>query len=211
MNEAESKVNLQGDDKGIQFLLEEYRNIAATHDHMRDSINRMFYYFLLLSAVPFTVATIIFRDTEFDIHSLPPSMGWLLVIIGAGILFLSLAAASGRLRQNQYAKTVNCIRRYFADNYTTISPYLLLPTTSDLPHTRNLGHVFWYLCAMTLVGGTYECLGTFSLFRASFYIGLVAFLVYCAVFSLLLLLIFRGYAQKANQEGKDASPRQAED
>ena len=39
-------------DASVEFLLEEYRNIAATHDRMRDVINRMFYYFLLLSAVP---------------------------------------------------------------------------------------------------------------------------------------------------------------
>ena len=195
MEHPESTSRSEIQEPGVQFLLEEYRNIAATHDRMREGINRMFYYFLLLTAVPFTVASIIFHDAKFDILTLPSSMGWLLVIVGAMILFLSLSLAAARLRQNQYAKAVNCLRRYFADNYQTISPYLMLPTTSELPRTRDLGHVLWYLCAMTLVGGTYECLGAFSLFGTCFYIGLLAFLIYSLVFYLLLELMLRGYSK----------------
>ncbi len=205
MNEAQSKANFQGQDPGVQFLLEEYRNIAATHDHMRDGINRMVYYFLLLTAVPFTVATIAFRDVEFDMLSLPTSMVWLLVIIGASILFLSLAAVSARLRQNQYAKTVNCIRLYFADNHVAISPYLLLPKTSAMPRTRDLGHVTWYLCIMTLVGGAYESLAALSLFGAQFYVGLLAFLAYLVFFRGLGALIFRGYSEKVHEKDRRAS------
>jgi hypothetical protein len=187
--ELERKVQVRG--TGVRFLLEEYRNIAATHDRMRDIINHMFYYFLLLSAVPFTVATIVLQDADFDILSIPQSLGWLFVIISASILFLSLSCASARFRQNQYAKTVNCIRRYFADNDASIVSYLHLPITSEKPEVRYLGHVVWYLAAMTLVGGTYTCFGVFSLIGVGFLTGLVAFLVYVIIFALLAWLVYK--------------------
>lgn len=193
MKHSESGQDLERQNPGEHFLLEEYRNIAATHDHMRESITRMFYYFLLLSAVPFTMATIIFRDAEFNIFAFPKSMGWLLIIIGVMILFLSLSMTAGRLRQNQYAKTVNDIRRYFSEKHPVISPYLYLPKTSKLPHTRSLGHVKWYIYAMILIGATYELLGAFSVVGALFYIGISAFLTYCFIFLFLKWLIFRGY------------------
>jgi hypothetical protein len=179
------------EDYGVEFLLEEYRNIAATHDRMRDVINHMFYYFLLLTAVPFTVATIVFRDTEFDIQALPLSIGWLFTIISASILFLSLACASARFRQNQYAKTVNRIRAYFADHNTQILPYLLLPTSDELPHTNYLGHVFWYLLSMALIGGIYAALGAFSLFGFCARIGFTSAFIYLVLFVLLLWFIYR--------------------
>lgn len=175
---------------GVEFLLEEYRNIAATHDRMRDVINRMFYYFLLLSVVPFTVATIVFRETEFDIQQLPTSIGWLFMITSASILFLSLASASARWRQNQYAKTVNRIRAYFVEHNTAIAPYLFLPTTGELPGTRHLGHVVWYLLSMALIGGIYAALGAFSLFGFCGCTGFASVSIYLALFVFLLWFIY---------------------
>jgi hypothetical protein len=151
----------------------------------------MFYYFLLLSAVPFTVATIVFRETEFDIQKLPTSIGWLFTIISASILFLSLASASARWRQNQYAKTVNHIRAYFADRDVQIKPYLLLPTTTELPRTSHLGHVLWYLGSMALVGGIYAALGAFSFFGFCARTGFASISIYLALFVFLLWFIYR--------------------
>lgn len=196
-------------DSSAEFLLEEYRNIAATHDRMRDAINRMFYYFLLLSAIPFTVASIVFQQTEFAIHKLPTSIGWLFTIISAGILFLSLASASARWRQNQYAKTVNLIRAYFADHDTGIAAYLLLPKTSELPQTRRLGHVFWYLLSMALIGGLYACFGAFAVFGYGFWTGLGSFLIYIAVFALLLLGIYKADFGKAANRATNVKPNKS--
>jgi len=197
MANTASNEDMRAQDSSVEFLLEEYRNIATTHDRMRDVINRMFYYFLLLSAVPFTVATIVFRETEFDIQKLPTSIGWLFTIISASILFLSLACASARFRQNQYAKTVNRIRHYFADHDTQILPYLLLPTSGELPRTNYLGHVFWYLLSMALIGGLYACLGAFSILSYNIWTGFGAFLVYLALFVLLVWFVYRTNFRKA--------------
>jgi len=192
-------------DSGVDFLLEEYRNIAATHDRMRDIINRMFYYFLLLSAVPFTVASIVFHETKFDIETLPTSIGWLFMIISASILFLSVASASARFRQNQYAKTVNRIRAYFVDRDKQISPYLLLPTTDESPRTNYLGHVLWYLLSMALIGGIYAALGAFSLFGFCARTGITSVFIYLALFVFLLWLIYKtNFMRRAKRtaEGK---------
>jgi len=198
-------VKLPRENPSVEFLLEEYRNIAATHDRMRDIINRMFYYFLLLTAIPFTVASIVLHGTEFNILSIPQSLGWLFVIISASILFLSLACASARFRQNQYAKTVNGIRGYFANNDATILPYLYLPTATEKPRIAYFGHVFWYLLAMTLVGGTYACFGSFSLLSANFLTGLGAFLGYTCVLALFIWLNLRPYLRKASEQSPDLS------
>lgn len=200
MAEKKLKEESQRQYLSVEFLLEEYRGIAATHDRMRGIINQMFYYFLLLAAVPFTVASIVLRGTEFTILSIPQSLGWLFVIISASILFLSLACASARFRQNQYARTVNGIRAYFADNDATILPYLYLPTATEKPQIKYLGHVFWYLLAMTLVGGTYACFGTFSLLSADFLTGLEAFVGYTCVLILFIWLSLRLYSRKASEQ-----------
>jgi hypothetical protein len=55
----------------ITFLIEEYKNIAATHDRLRDELGKLFNYFLLLSAFPFTVAGIVFRQGDFNLLAAP--------------------------------------------------------------------------------------------------------------------------------------------
>jgi hypothetical protein len=64
MSDAENK-------SGSAFLIEEYKNIAATHDKLRDVLVRLFNYFLLLSAFPFTVAGIVFRNGGFNLFAAP--------------------------------------------------------------------------------------------------------------------------------------------
>jgi hypothetical protein len=60
------------DDPKALFLIDEYKNIAATHDNLRDLLGKIFTNFLLLSAFPFTVAGIVFRNGGFDL-----SKAWL--------------------------------------------------------------------------------------------------------------------------------------
>jgi hypothetical protein len=62
------------DDPKALFLIDEYKNIAATHDNLRDLLGKIFTNFLLLSAFPFTVAGIVFRNGGFLIFSLPQAV-----------------------------------------------------------------------------------------------------------------------------------------
>ncbi len=108
----------------VAFLVEEYKNIAATHDKLRDLLARLFNYFLLLSAFPFTVAGIIFGRGEFDLLSAPMGLHFLFLIVGVGHLFLNLSFVHARLSQYRYDRTVNAIRKYFADNVPDLKDYL---------------------------------------------------------------------------------------
>src|SRR2546425_526516 len=99
----------------VLFLVEEYKNIAATHDKQRDMLSRLFNYFLLLSAFPFTVAGITFRAGGFDLMSAPVGLHILFLVVGIGHLFLGLTLVDARLGQYRYARTVNAIRKYFSD------------------------------------------------------------------------------------------------
>lgn len=149
-------------DPAAGFLLEEYKNIAATHDKLRDMLVRLFNYSLLLSAFPFTVAGFMFRDGTFDLLAAPVGLHLLFFTVGLGQLFLTLSLIDARLSQYRYAKTVNAIRRYFADNYKNIVDYLYLPTTTDVPSWEDLGYIKYQIRFMTLVGATFTAYGSYG-------------------------------------------------
>ena len=131
----------EGGADGVRFLFEEYKNVAATHDKLRDVIIRIFNYFLLLSAAPFTVAGVMYQAGGFNLLQAPPSMHILFLVVGAGHLFLALTILDARLSQYRYARTVNAIRQYFAETHREIAPYLYLPTDRTNPPFTRLGYV----------------------------------------------------------------------
>jgi hypothetical protein len=165
----------------IVFLIEEYKNIAATHDKLRDLLVRLFNYFLLLSAFPFTVAGIVFRNGGFNLFAAPGEIRILFVFVALGDLGLAVALVEVRLSQYRYARTVNAIRRYFKDSVPEIADYLYLPTSSDLPSWTSLGFVSPQLYFMLLTGGLFVACGTygfrglcFMLLAIAVYVGLYA-------------------------------------
>jgi hypothetical protein len=132
----------------IRFLLEEYKNIAQTHDRLRDVDMRLMYFILILSAFPFTLADFVFRDTEFDFFAAPLSLHLLFLIVGLSIFVLAFALLDARLGQYRYAKTVNEIRRYFAKKDPGLEEFLYLPTDRRIPDMNKLGFV-GYSCSLS--------------------------------------------------------------
>ena len=143
----------------VLFLVEEYKNIAATHDKLRDLLGRLFNYFLLLSAFPFTVAGIIFRDGGFNFASAPVSLHLLFIVVGVGHLFLALTLVDARLGQYRYARTVNAIRKYFLDHAPSLAPYLYLPVDSNVPSWEDLGYIGYQVHFMYGSGAAYTAYG----------------------------------------------------
>jgi hypothetical protein len=140
----------------ISFLIEEYKNIAATHDKLRDLLLRLFYYFLILSAFPFTILALMLRSQGgFDLWSPPNGLRLLFFFIGIGDLFLAVGLMDARLSQYRYAKTVNLIRSYFAHNAPSLKDFLYLPVDVSVPHWQRLGFVTHQLNFMNLVGTAY--------------------------------------------------------
>lgn len=176
---------------GIVFLIEEYKNIAATHDKLRDLLVRLFNYFLLLSAFPFTVAGIVFRNGGFNLFAVPGEIRILFIFVALGDLCLAVALVDARLSQYRYARTVNVIRRYFKESVPEISDYLYLPTRSDVPSWTSLGFVWPQLYFMLLTGGLFVACGTYG-FRSVCFM-LLAVGIYIGFYSALHVWTVRRY------------------
>src|SRR6266404_1588378 len=112
------------DSEKTAFLIEEYKNIAATHDRLRDLLVRLFNYFLLLSAFPFTVAGLVFRNGGFNLFAAPGEIRVLFLFVAIGDLCLAVALFDARLSQYRYARTVISIRKYFSDSFPAFAEYL---------------------------------------------------------------------------------------
>lgn len=148
-----------GDDPKALFLIEEYKNIAATHDNLRDLLAKIFTNFLLLSAFPFTVAGIVFRNGGFDLFSAPNGIHVVFIFAGCGDMLFALALLEARLGQYRYAHTVNLIRKYFTDNSPGLNEYLVLPTSASIPAWSSLGFVWYELVFMIVVATAFFAYG----------------------------------------------------
>src|SRR5712664_2842789 len=173
------------------FLIEEYKNIAATHDKLRDLLVRLFNYFLLLSAFPFTVAGIVFRNGGFNLFAAPEEIRILFLFVALGDLCLAVALFDARLSQYRYARTVNLIRKYFKDSVPQISDYLYLPTSTEIPSWTSLGFVWPQLYFMLLTGCLFVGCGVYGLCKLRW--TLVAVAAYLAFYSALHLWTVRRY------------------
>jgi hypothetical protein len=175
------------------FLIEEYKNIAATHDRLRDLLVRLFNYFLLLSAFPFTVAGLVFRNGGFNLFAAPGEIRILFLFVAFGDLCLAVALFDARLSQYRYARTVNSIRRYFSVSVPEISDYLYLPTSSEIPSWSSLGFVWPQLVFMLLTGALFVACGIYGV--RSPCVVVIAVVGYIFAYSVLHLWTIRRYKQ----------------
>lgn len=150
--------------ESTQFILEEYRTIAATHDKLRDIIVRLFNYFILMAALPFTVAGVVFSGREFNFLCAPTSLHLLFLLEGIIFLFVGLFIVDVRLDQYRYAHAVNATRKYFLDKDKSLLPYLVLPTRADLPPFSRLGFVSYQVGVVIGCGAVYVVYGSYGVF-----------------------------------------------
>lgn len=184
--ETEQPPSLQ--EATVRFLLEEYKNIAQTHDRLRDVGMRLMYFILILSAFPFTLAGFVFHDTEFDFFAAPLSLHLLFLIVGLSIFVLAYALLDARLGQYRYARTVNEIRRYFAMKDPGLEEFLYLPTDRRIPDMNKLGFVGIQLLFIVPVGGLFTGYGVVGFTGNPILRWVVGILVTGAYFSLFHLL-----------------------
>ena len=169
----------------VQFLLEEYKNIAQTHDRLRDVGMRLMYFILILCAFPFTLAGFVFREQEFDFFAAPLSLHLLFLVVGLGIFVLAYALLDARLGQYRYARTVNEIRRYFAENDANLQKFLYLPTSRKIPDMSNLGFVGIQLLFIVPIGGLFTAYGVIGITHDLVWrwvVGLVVITAYFVLF-----------------------------
>jgi hypothetical protein len=185
---SEAQLARTAQEPTVQFLLEEYRNIAQTHDRLRDVGMRLMYFILILSAFPFTLAGFVFRDTEFDFFVAPLSLHLLFLIVGLSVFVLAFALLDARLGQYRYARTVNEIRKYFAKKDPGLEDFLYLPVSRKIPDMNNLGFVGIQLLFIVPMGALFTAYGVVGFTDNSIWRWVAGILVTSAYLLLFYLL-----------------------
>ncbi len=191
----------------IGFLKKEYSGISKAFGDLYNVILKVFSFYLLLAAVPFTVAAIIFKSQEakLDLSNLPFSMSALLLLVSVLGFLTTLSMIHLRMEQILYAKTVNCIRRYFWDigekSEKELDNYLSLPITDALPPFLELWRsFFWQIALIGLIDGTYMAVAIANLEGLSLcwvsLTGLAFFLFHIGAYIWGALFRKRGYKIK---------------
>lgn len=188
-----------------RFMLEEYRNIAATHDKLRDVGVRLFNLSLILGAAPLALAGALSGGSnDFDLLAPPLSYAALAIAVGFGELILGLALLDIRLGQYRYARTVNLIRRYFATRDTDLRQYLYLPTSDSVPRNDSLGFVKYQLWFVRAMGSLFVGYGVSAWFSGDLQRGIA--LAVAVVVPWVASLVF----QRLYASGFDPRPRPPE-
>lgn len=191
----------------IEFMKQEYTGICQAFGDLYNVILKVFNFYLLLASVPFTLAAIIYKTlpTQFDLKDLPMPMSVLFPAVSIIGLFTTFSMIHLRMEQVLYARTVNCIRRYFCETDTsrakTIDNYLSLPTTDQSPPFFESGRAFfWQIIIIGFVDALYLLIGLIkfsglSLCLSWFFIGLF-FLLHILSYKRIALVRERNYKVK---------------
>ena len=125
------------------FMLEEYTQTNLGFFHLQTKINDWFKTFIALYGIPFTVlaAVIGLGDPidSLDPFDLPGIVAFLLAVIALLGCFVAMMIVSMRMEMILYKRTVNVVRRYFAEiekgnsGNLGIASFLILPTSDLFP------------------------------------------------------------------------------
>jgi hypothetical protein len=142
------------------YLIEELKILASSHDKLRELMARLFNYFLLISVAPITILSYAMRDRASLSN---PMVGATCIAVGFGNILLALALVEARFEQYRYARAVNLIRKYYSDQNPKIKSYLYLPTDAKSPRYENLGFVQYQTVIMVITAVIYLLVGPYSL------------------------------------------------
>lgn len=179
------------------FLIEEYKNIANTHDQLRNNIFMLFNYFLIASALPFTVLTLVQKISVPQINVL---IGLFFLLISCGDILLACSMIEAKLRQYSYARAVNLIRKNFSDSDKELGRYLGLPSDQSKPNFTDLGSTKYLIMFMFIVASVYLWAGLFFWFGSPIKINLISSLVLFLVLSLIQKKIIENYIKKHEKQ-----------
>ncbi len=139
------------------FMLEEYQQIAAAYFGLRDQLNNWFRVYLSLLAVPLTALALVLQITQPSqtpgLTDLPELISVILLAIAVLGFFTILMVVSTRTEMIMYARTINHVRKYFADLSTqgtgvALDGYLVLPSTDQYPRFYEPFHSTFIMVVM---------------------------------------------------------------
>jgi hypothetical protein len=154
-----------------EFMLKEYESIAAAHFDSQAGLRQQFRFYLIVVAVPLTVLGFALNRPagsglqvkDIGLLTLPPLVSSVFAGIGFLGMLLSLAMIHTAFDSVLYARTVNGVRKYFADRAlqlgVDLAPYFVMPTDKAKPHYFHFRAFFYQHILISFINAAYIWLG----------------------------------------------------
>jgi len=178
-----------------EFMIQEYDRISAAYFGLRDQVNEMFKAYLTLIGFPLTVLAAVIKLGEdkqvISVGDLPDVVSGLMIVVALLGFFAALMIISMRMEMILYARTINGVRRYFAQldivcpaatAHPSLVEHLVLPTSDAMPpFFESWRAMFWQVCMVGLLDGIVFGTAMQSLVRSGWLAAVVIGLVYAAL------------------------------
>ncbi len=160
------------------FMITEYDRISNAYFGLRDQVNEWFKAYLTLIGLPLTILAVVMKigenDSNITISSLPDVVSYLLILVSILGLFVTLSIVSMRMEMILYARTINCVRRFFATEESKLVPFLVLPTSDTKPpFYESCRAMFWQVLMIGFIDGIIITVGIYNLIKLSWYVSIV--------------------------------------
>ena len=192
------------------FMIQEYDRISTAYFGLRDQVNEWFKMYVTLIGLPLTVLAAVARfgsgSTTIDLNEVPTVVSVLLAVVSFLGIFVTFSIISMRMEMILYARTINGIRRFFADLDKTAMPrpqpselvkYLILPTSDTMPPFYEAGRAMFYqVILIGIMDGFISAIAIQNLFHIGWgWSGFLGLLI-----AGLHLFIYRGMAYIREKE-----------
>lgn len=203
----------------VNFALEEYDKIASAFFNLQDKISDWFRLYVAVIGLPIAVLAAVWNSQNGASDIRIPDLPYLVLVLSlvAGLLgfFISMIIVSIRFEMILYARTVNGIRRYFAEldgqhprrgkskSAPLLLDFLILPTNDGAPPFFEIWKaIFLQVLTMGLFNGS---------FITVFLIGLELLPLVCnlllgSLFGLFHLVAYWLFARRREQGWKHKFP-----
>jgi len=201
------------------FMLEEYKTIAAAFFDLSSQKSQMFRFYLILVAIPITlISALIGINNNSSIISsltfrLPLFVSMLIIIVSISGYLMTLIIADIRFECILYAKTVNLIRRFFVDidEEVKLNRYLVLPIKDSVPtfyesllrkESRAVSATFLEMILMGILNTSYFFIG-FTSILLNIYCWMQSF-IYSTIISVIVFIShYLSYKYLAKERDKN--------
>lgn len=184
------------------FMLTEYDRISNAYFGLRDQVNEWFKAYLTLVGFPLTVLAAILKLGGYSISAsltdLPDIVSALLILVALLGFFVTLSIVSMRMEMILYARTINGVRRYFANENSRMVDYLILPTSDSVPpFYESWRAMFWQVMVIGIMDGIILIVAVLSLLGIgwlwSVFIGLAFITLHWSVYLAMALKREKGW------------------
>lgn len=149
------------------FMLEEYDRISTAYFGLRNQVNEWFKAYVALIGLPLTILAAVIKisndNSSMGLSDFPIIVSALLMVVSFLGFFITLSIINMRMEMILYARTINDIRRYFAEldlagpeteKRIILIKYLILPTCDRKPPFYEEGRaIFWQVLLLGVFDG----------------------------------------------------------